>query len=183
MPDGDGVLFKVEGIPAEAQKFTAPQTVEGRHLNEEPQLVVPACLKKRFQLGRAVVRRKHWPKVQRQIFQSAKIALWIALWKNWLCFARSPQNRRSRKRILLQRSANRSARSKHGQPRCRKKAIFAAREASAAAIGKCWSISHNRESDQESGYEKMRLTFASAEVNLIFLSQERIAISLQRYSI
>ena len=121
-------------------------------------------------------------KVQQQKLQSAKIALWIALWKNWLCFARLPQIRRSRKKILPQRSVNRSARSKHARSRCRKKAISAVPTGSAAAIGKCWWTSRNRESDQESGYEKMRLTFATAEVNLIFLSQERMPISLQRYS-
>ena len=70
---------------------------------------------------------------------------------------------------LQQQSVNRSARSKRARSRCRKKDISAVPTESAAAIGKCWSISHNRESDQENGYEKMRLTFASAEVNLIFL--------------
>ena len=71
-------------------------------------------------------------------------------------------------KVLLQQSDNRSTRSKHTRSRCRKKATSAVPTESVADIGKCWSIFHNRESDQENGYEKMRLTFASAEANLIF---------------
>ena len=80
----------------------------------------------------------------------------------------SQQIRQSLKKILQQQSVNRSARSKRARSRCRKKDISAVPTESAAAIGKCWSISYNLESDQENGHEKMRLTFASAEVNLIF---------------
>ena len=42
------------------------------------------------------------------VIQSAKMALWIARWKSWPCFARSPQIRRSRKRILLPLLVNRN---------------------------------------------------------------------------
>lgn len=55
MADGDGVLFKVEGVPAEAQQFAAAQAVKGGHLDEQTQLMVTAGLKELFQLGGVVV--------------------------------------------------------------------------------------------------------------------------------